>query len=200
MIDSQRLEKLKSFVQEDLRGFTGYSGKKPTLKLLRQLQDESNFKTDAKIMSILKDFDSSIQFSNSAVQDLAETGYNNLRKEDLGKSSGGAGAGGGGASLSGAPKSQPAPKLKAPSKSTPPTKAKSAYNPQSAPKMNTNKPAKPKPKPKPKPKSSGAGAGAKPKKARKPMSEAHKAKIKKGVQSYHARCKKGMALLAKQGQ
>ena len=44
----------------------------------------------------------------------------------------------------------------------------------------------------------GAGAQAKPKKARKPMSEAHKAKIKKGVQSYHAKCKKGMALLAKQ--
>ena len=201
-----RLERLKSFVEEDLQGFQGYSGKRPTLKLLRQLQDESNFKTDAKIMSILKAFDSSIQFNSGAVQDLAETSYNNLRKEDLGGA--GAGAGGGGASLSGMPKSKPAPKLKQPTKSKPPSKAKSAYNPQSVPKMKTNKPAKPKPKPKPKPQSSeggsgaGAGAGApsqpKPKKPRKPMSQAHKDKIKAGIKKYHANCKKGMVLLAKQ--
>ena len=78
------MDRLLRFVEEDLMGMAGYSGKKPTVALLRKIQKIENIDS---MYRAVKAFDSSIVKDEMALEDLVETAYNNLRKEDLGSAS-----------------------------------------------------------------------------------------------------------------
>ena len=194
------MDRLLRFVEEDLMNMAGYSGKKPTVALLRKIQKIENIDS---MYRAVKAFDSSIVKDEMALEELVETAYNNLRKEDLGR----------GDSLR---------KAKAPAKPKMMAKPKMVAKPTlKAPSLTPKTPKAPRPKPKatpykvikptkytvkkvavkPAPKvvrapatapASKAGGSTKPKKT---MTAEHKAKIAKGVKKHHADCKKAMSMM-----
>jgi hypothetical protein len=185
------MERLLGFVREDLMNMSGYSGKKPTIALLRKIQNIENLDD---MYRAVKAFDKNINRDDMALEDLVETAYNNLRKEDLGS----------------APKPAPKPKPKPPKKI--PIEDK-----------DITVAGYPKPKPKTVPtykvvkkpvgkysvvqsKSFKKVGGSKPSTTtktttktttRKPMSVEHKEKIAKALKKHHADCRKAMSMLKK---
>lgn len=210
------MERLLRFVEEDLRGMSGYSGKKPTIALLRKIQNIENIDS---MYRAIKAFDSNVNKDEMALEDLVETAYNNLRKEDLGSAKS---------------KPKPPPKLKAPSKPKvkkipieerditvagypkpkmvkkptlvkPKTTPKTPKAPRPKAKATSYKVVKPakytvkkvavKPTPKVVRAPAKAPAKAPVSKPKKTMTAEHRAKIAKGVKKHHADCKKAMAMM-----
>lgn len=185
---------LVNLIKNALKNFPQYKGKTPPLGYLRALQKTYATDYDSLIPDLKRYFPEITDFNGSGPSELRKIVpillKQNLNANGIKELKSKAGAGG--ASLSGLSKSKPAPKLNQPVKSKPPPKGKASIN-------------KPAPKMKIQPKSSGAGAGAgapspspppvKAKKPRKPMTQAHKDKIKSGIQKYHANCKKAMAMM-----
>lgn len=191
----------------------GYSGKKPTIALLRKIQNIENIDS---MYRAVKAFDSKIVKDEMALEELVETAYNNLRKEDLGPAK------------QSKPKPPSKPKVKKipiekkditvpgypkpkmvkkPTLMKPKTTPKTPKAPRPKAKATSYKVVKPakytvkkvavKPAPKvvrapAKAPASKAGGTSKPKKT---MSAEHKAKIAKGVKKHHANCKKAMSMM-----
>ena len=207
------MDRLLRFVEEDLMNMAGYSGKKPTIALLRKIQNIENIDS---MYRAVKAFDSKIVKDEMALEELVETAYNNLRKEDLGSAK------------QSKPKPPSKPKVKKipiekkditvpgypkpkmdekPTLMKPKTTPKTPKAPRPKAKATSYKVVKPakytvkkvavKPAPKvvrapAKAPASKAGGTSKPKKT---MSAEHKAKIAKGVKKHHANCKKAMSMM-----